>query len=211
MYDKIFVIGFNKTATRSLHNLFVKNNLTSQHTGSHWDLDSYQCFSDNGNFKNFKDLDEKYPNSIFILNTRKLNKWVISRFKHGLKVSLITNKPNNWAWPYSNELATVWINQREEFYFDILEYFKDRPDKLIIASIEKPDWIPFVANQINLQNVVFPHQNVNKLTNQHDNIIDCVNQTFNTLNYDDVEKETVLFRDAEMTNKYTEIYINNIK
>ena len=83
MYDKIFVIGFNKTATTSIHKLFIKNNLLSQHNGDKWDLDSYQCFSDNGDLRNFKELNETYENSIFILNTRKLKNWIISRFKYG--------------------------------------------------------------------------------------------------------------------------------
>ena len=42
-YKKYFVIGFNKTATCTFHNLFIKNNLTSQHT-SDWNTDQYTCF-----------------------------------------------------------------------------------------------------------------------------------------------------------------------
>ena len=84
-YDKYFVIGFNKTATTSFHHLFLKNNLTSQHAGGIWDTDKFKCFSDNGNLNNYKELDLKYENSIFILNVRHLDKWLISRFKHGLR------------------------------------------------------------------------------------------------------------------------------
>ena len=78
-YKKYFVIGFNKTATSTFHNLFLENNLTSQHT-TRWNTDKYECFSDNGHLNNYKKLDLKYENSIFILNVRELDKWLISRF-----------------------------------------------------------------------------------------------------------------------------------
>lgn len=210
MYNKIFVIGFNKTATTTIHKLFIKNNLTSQHNGNSWDLDSYQCFSDNGNLTNFQELDKKYPNSIFILNTRKLNKWIISRFKHGLRQSENKNRPN-WAWPCTTELANKWINDREKHYLNLLEYFKNRPHKLIIVSIEKSDWTQFITSQLNLQNYDFEPRNVIELTNQHDNIIDCVNQTFNALNYTDDEKENILFKNKKTTRNYIKLYKNNIK
>ena len=58
MYEKIFVIGFNKTATSTFHELFKNNMLNSQHKGgkNNWNIDKYQCFSDGGNLNNFKDL-----------------------------------------------------------------------------------------------------------------------------------------------------------
>ena len=78
-YSKIFVIGFNKTASSTLHKLFKVNNLKSQHT-TNWDLPNYDCFSDNGNLNDFKKLDNLYKDSIFILNTRNLTNWLSSRF-----------------------------------------------------------------------------------------------------------------------------------
>ena len=83
-YNKYFIIGFNKTGTNTLHQLFLKNNLKSQHSGK-WRLEQYQCFSDSEDIYRFEDLDKQYENSIFILNTRSLQKWIISRFKHGLR------------------------------------------------------------------------------------------------------------------------------
>ena len=41
-YDKYFVIGFNKTATSTFHNLFLKNNLKSQHI-TKWEIEKYKC------------------------------------------------------------------------------------------------------------------------------------------------------------------------
>ena len=77
-YKKYFVIGFNKTATCTFHDLFLKNKLTSQHA-TRWNTDNYTCFSDNGHLNDYKKLDLKYKNSIFILNVRELDKKLILR------------------------------------------------------------------------------------------------------------------------------------
>jgi hypothetical protein len=95
--EKYFVIGFNKTATLTFHELFLQNGLSSYHDGDskfrglvpkgtiNWNTDLHTCFSDNGNYQDYKLLDTKYPNSIFILNVRRLDEWLVSRFKHGLR------------------------------------------------------------------------------------------------------------------------------
>ena len=78
---KIFVIGFNKTATSTFHILFEKHGLKSQHDGAHWDVDEYQCFSDNGNLRDWKKLYLDYPNSMFVLNTRPVDAWITSKHR----------------------------------------------------------------------------------------------------------------------------------
>ena len=54
---KIFVIGFNKTGTTTIHHLFTSNKLKSIHDVN-WDphLETYMCFSDAGDKNNFKKL-----------------------------------------------------------------------------------------------------------------------------------------------------------
>ena len=131
-YNKYFIIGFNKTGTNTLHQLFLKNNLKSQHSGK-WRLEQYQCFSDSGDIYRFEDLDKQYENSIFILNTRSLQKWIISRFKHGLR----KKKKPNWAYPPTQEKALRWISERESLHVRLLKYFSKDPNKLIIINIEK--------------------------------------------------------------------------
>ena len=98
-YEKYFVIGFNKTATSTFHNLFSQNNLKSQHA-SKWNTDNYTCFSDNGDLNDYEALDPKYENAIFILNVREIAKWLISRFKHGLRTVCMEL---NWAYPCTRE------------------------------------------------------------------------------------------------------------
>ena len=213
-YDKYFVIGFNKTATTTFHELFLKNNLTSQHT-SIWDTDKYTCFSDNGNVNNYKELDLKYENSVFILNVREIDKWLISRFKHGLRqyngmfFPYEKNK-QNWAYPYTRKLCVSWINNREKYHMEILDYFSKSPNKLIIVNIEREGWINYVCSQLNFKNNNIESKMINKTSynnEDHKKICELVNKTLEEVNYN---KKTILFPNKELLDKYIKIYNNYI-
>ena len=38
-------------------------------------------------YEKLEELDKKYPDSLFILNTRSFDKWILSRLKHGYHMS----------------------------------------------------------------------------------------------------------------------------
>jgi hypothetical protein len=105
---KIFVLGPNKCGTLSLHKFFLRNNLKSVH----WDqgelalkiasnisanrkplegYEKYDCFSDLfflndqlyiSSLLLGKEIVKRYPDDIFILNTRDFDKWRESRNNH---------------------------------------------------------------------------------------------------------------------------------
>jgi hypothetical protein len=204
-YNKYFVIGFNKTATSTFHNIFMKNQLESQHA-TEWDTDKYTCFSDNGDLNNFKQLDSKYDNSIFILNVREIDKWLISRFKHGLRID---DKPN-WGYPCTYEKCKDWIKYRQKYHRDVLKYFSKSPSKLIIVNIDRPGWENFVCSQLNFKENNFESKNIHETKTyniEHQNIINKVNYT---LNKDKYNKSTVLFPKNKLLKKYLKIYNNYI-
>lgn len=210
-YAKIFVIGFNKTASTTLHKLFKVNNLKSQHATS-WDLENYDCFSDNGNLNNFRQLDNQYKDAIFILNTRNLTKWLISRFKHGHRQCERLQRNTNWAYPCTPELALQWIKDRETYYLQVLDYFKDRPHKLIIVSIDHDNWKQFLSAELGIVNKDFQNRNVIEL---HDDayyalIINCINYAFTKLNNTNKQRNSLLLMSENVTNKYLRMYKNNI-
>lgn len=210
-YSKIFVIGFNKTASTTLHKLFRTNDLKSQHA-TDWDLSNYDCFSDNGNLHDFKQLNNLYKDAIFILNTRNLTNWLISRFKHGHRQSERLNRNKNWAYPCTSELASQWINDRELYYSQVLEYFKDIPDKLIILSIEDPNWKQFISDELGIHNNDFKNRNVIEIndTDCYNRMVNCVNEAFTKLNCtNEQQQHTRLFISDEQTNQYLGIYKNN--
>jgi hypothetical protein len=151
-YEKIFVIGSNKTGTTSFHNLFLRYGLKSQH-GLTWELNDYQCFSDgvyNSSTNNiYKNCYATFPNSLFILNTRPLYNWLYSRANH----CCILKSSKMEGWPPNNKTYLSWIEWRMEYYNDILNYFADKKDKLIICNIEKPFWENFIMSFISNKDI----------------------------------------------------------
>ena len=87
-FEKIFIIGYNKTATCSLDALFCSNGWDTQHQDGNWKINKKEVFSDQHaektNFFNFKQLSQDYPNALFILNLRKLDDWIMNRCGHVL-------------------------------------------------------------------------------------------------------------------------------
>ena len=136
---KVFVIGFNKTGTSSFHELFCINRLASQHSTS-WNLDRYQCFSDGGNYHPFEKLYAQYPSSLFILNTRSLEDWLISRFLHGCRFSA------EWAKPVGKDLVEKWVIHRRKYHKRVLNWFSQYPNQLCVVSIDATDWTSLVAD-----------------------------------------------------------------
>ena len=145
--SKIFVIGFNKTGTTSIHKLFKRFQINSIHTiiPVMKIINKYDAFTD-GNHFDFKKYYNRYPDSLFILNTRPIYSWILSRYKHAKK-----HKFNNcWCWPPSDLKTSIWVHERETQYKNVLEFFSDKLDKLLILNIEKDGWervlMKFVKN-----------------------------------------------------------------
>ena len=207
--SKIFVIGFNKTATTTFHKLFLVNKLKSQHA-TPWNPDMFQCFSDNGNMNNFKQLDKNYPDATFILNVRSLDKWLKSRIAHGYH-EYLKNKEPNWGYPCNISKCKSWIEAREKHHSELLEYFKDRPHKLIIVNIEKDNWEQYISDILGLKVKSIPPKNVSKI--DKDKIpfaFKSMNKTFKQLGYSDIDKQNILLRNRTLSDTYITMYRNNI-
>tara|TARA_Y100000389_G_scaffold191790_1_gene218490 strand:- start:3665 stop:4027 length:363 start_codon:yes stop_codon:yes gene_type:complete len=104
-------------------------------------------------------------------------------FKHGL----ISKRKSNWAYPYTREKCIDWINYREKYHVEILDYFTERPEKIIIVNIERKGWIKYLCSQLHFNNDNIKSQNVNKTNKNnkdHENICELVNKTLEELNYD---------------------------
>jgi hypothetical protein len=170
----------------------------------------FQCFSDQGDLNNFKELDRKYPGATFILNVRSLDKWIKSRIGHGYRDFLRDNRPS-WGYPCNISKCKSWIETREKHHLELLEHFKDRPHKLIIVNIEKDNWETYISNILGLKVKSIPPKNVSKI--DQDKIpfaFKSMNQTFKQLDYSDFEKKNILLRNHKLSDKYITIYRNNI-
>jgi len=162
---KIFVIGFNKCGTKTIHEFFKKNQIPSYHIGDFWltfkqrialnlkedkrfleGYEQYTVFSDSEDIvDNYKLLDHQYPDSRFILNTRDINRWLVSRLNHGRRKPKViypdgrycdfSNKLHNvnYTWP---EWVEIWKEKWIKHHNDVDTYFKDK-DNLLIFNIEQ--------------------------------------------------------------------------
>jgi hypothetical protein len=143
------------------------------------------------------------------VNTRNLTNWLISRFKHGHRQCERLKRDKNWAYPCTPELALQWIGERETYYLQVLDYFKDRPHKLIILSIEDPNWKQFISDELEIMNKDFKNRNVIEL---HDDVyfasmVNCINDTFTALNYTQEHRNSLLLMSND---PYLDMYKNNI-
>jgi hypothetical protein len=162
--NKVFFLGFNKTATCALHELFLNSGYNSCHERdgdkhlakimheNHIQnknvldtIDQYEVYSDlNYNKENvflegnefYKELDEQYPNSYFILQFRDVKSWIESRSNHnnnyierartGLKLKTIA------------DVKLHWKKTRHETHKDIKQYF-DCNKRFMTFNINKDD------------------------------------------------------------------------
>lgn len=84
----VFIIIFFLSRIHSVHtNENILNHIINQ----------YGAFTDGDHF-HFDQYYEKYPESVFILNTRPLRNWLISRYKHA---KFHPFQPCCWCWPVS--------------------------------------------------------------------------------------------------------------
>ena len=165
MLDKpfVFIIGFNKCGTRTLHQFFQKNGFPSVHGGSchlaiHMTLnciqgrrvffgydEKFRVFSDLTFLNNrisieansfFRTMDKDYPGSFFIYNTRNIQKWIASRLRHvGLSGSFLERYCNVLQTSDQNVVVDRWIEERTRFERDLNDYFGES-DRLLVLDIE---------------------------------------------------------------------------
>lgn len=156
-FNKIFCVGCHKTGTTSLHNLFKHFGLKSLHN-TKWSkkpipnkyLKKYTAFSDGGGHFWFEEhefgsnheirlLDENYPNSRFILNTRNLDSWLISKMIHaGWDENSVIHEPKTISheeWKYKSlDVIKKWIINRNKYHKKVNEYFKDRESDFLVLN-----------------------------------------------------------------------------
>jgi len=184
MNQKVFCIGFHKTGTSSLAVAFqimgyrvcrrlgplqdlipdknlielIRNQQTQEILKA---IKPYDAFCDNPWPLFYKEIDVFYPGSKFILTIREENSWlksVLQYFKNSETEirEIIYGK----ASPIENEV--IYLERYRKHNAEVLAYFKNRPDDLLIIDIEKEEnqWTTlcqFLEKEI--PNQEFPHRN----------------------------------------------------
>lgn len=182
--SKIFCIGLNKTGTSSLDEAFkilgfksvhfncnkgnIKNIIEKNYKNGDTlllGIEDYDAYSDWNNPNTcylYKEFDKVYPNSKFILNTRNFEDWLLSREKHLKKkpnLKELQKKHPDSAWYNIDKEA--WTKEWQEVHEDIITYFKDRPEDLLIINVPSGEgWeklCPFLG--VPIPNQTFPQKN----------------------------------------------------
>ncbi len=86
----------------------------------------------------FKELDMEYPGSKFILNTRNKSDWITSRCAHVDPVNK-QRYVDVLCQAYhitETELIERWSQEWDAHHAQVIEYFKDRPNDLLIFNID---------------------------------------------------------------------------
>ena len=176
MKAKVFCIGFHKTGTTSLELALQK--LGYRVTGSFGTKDpdiaakvhemayamvpEYDAFEDNPWPVLYRELDERFPGSKFILTRRPTENWIRSQVKDFATTQTPMRRwiyGENAGCPEGNE--DVYVARYERHNREVLEYFKDRPDDLLVIDFPNDDgWTrlcPFL--DVHIPEEPFPHAN----------------------------------------------------
>ena len=154
----VFLIGFNKTATRAFADFFEKNGFPSVHWDNnrlvetmlgnlsagrrilHGYDESFRFFSDFILFTSekrvegnafFREMDRDYPGSFFILNNRSTEDWLLSRQRHG-HGRFLELSFSQLSTSDVEVVRNVWRQEKEAHEKAVREYFEDRFDFLEI-------------------------------------------------------------------------------
>ena len=110
------------------------------------DFDFYSdmeyVYSDIKNNKNpffaytyFKELYNDYPNAKFVFNFRPVDDWVKSRINYSDKYA--KEFKINTGIKHDEDMIELWKEHYYHHIDNVLEFFKDKPNKLLIFDISK--------------------------------------------------------------------------
>ena len=174
----VFLIGFNKTATRSLDYLFSSNGFPSVHydegrlalrmlenlVNNKKIFDGYD-----NNFKVYSDMifindcidvqcnkffrimDRDYPQSYFIYNKRDTEDWVQSRLRHreGGR-SFIEMSMNIYNTKDTDEVKNIWKEEKKNFESELRKYFKGM-DRYLEIDIQIDNVCSSISKLLNIK------------------------------------------------------------
>ena len=170
----VFFIGFNRTATRAFHELFLSHGIPSVH----WDknrivkkmlkniysgkriLSGYDSrfvvFSDlilsntriwiEGN-QFFRELYRDYPGALFVLNTRPTSDWIRSR--ESQKDGQNLKRQLLLLQSTDPQMAIEhWRRQKLSHEAQVRDFFKDKPGQFLELDIDSPDVVGQLSSKL---------------------------------------------------------------
>ena len=176
MKPKVFCIGFHKTGTTTLEVALRKlgykvtgcfgtkdpDIAEKVHEMAYAMVERFDAFEDNPWPVLYKELDERFPGSKFILTRRPSDAWIRSQVK-----DFATTETPMRRWIYGETAGCpegnedTYVERYERHNREVVEYFKDRPDDLLVIDLPADaGWdklCRFLGHDI--PNKPFPHAN----------------------------------------------------
>jgi hypothetical protein len=170
---RVFCIGLNKTGTsslaqaleilgyRTLHDDFVARRAIEKEAARGLKilstLNQYRAFADIPFDSLFRELDEAYPGSRFVLTTRDPRDWLRSREQHV--------KRNRRSLRYRGDALRIdrtrWLEVWKAHHEAVLAWFEGRPADLLVMDIPAGDGFEELCAFLEkpLPGTAFPHLN----------------------------------------------------
>lgn len=120
----------------------------------------FDAFQDNPWPILFRELDEKWPGSRFILTIRNEDNWLRSVLRHfGSQAHPMQQWIYGVGYPKGNE--EIFLERYRSHNAEVVEYFRDRPGDLLVIDIESGDlWQPICEFlSLDVPQNAFPHAN----------------------------------------------------
>ncbi len=183
---KILGIGFQKTGTSTLREALqildykVKDTsaralvpiLKKDYQKILTILEGYDAAEDTPWYMIYKELDERIAGMKFILTIRDEESWYRSVARH---IGDLRSAQHEWIYgrgkglpkEYKENTIAVYCSHNEE----VVQYFKDRPDDLLILDLTQGDgWDKLCAFlDCPIPDVPFPHYNKGTINKMYDN------------------------------------------
>lgn len=160
---RIFGIGIHKTATTSLYNAFKILGFKAGHwENAHWakavwnevnnlgksiSLERFYTICDIPISQLYKQLDLVYPNSKFVLTIREESDWIesiknhfdskINPFQKTWDQDPFTHKIHLYIYGRKKFDKEIFLSAYRKHNAEVIEYFKDRPNDLLIMNMNK--------------------------------------------------------------------------
>jgi len=163
---KVFQIGFNRCGTRSIHRYLHANGVRSIHwdegrlakrmftnlasgddlLAGYEDFDAFtdmefldHCGVHLEGYKLFPYLAARYPDAVFILNTRDRESWIRSRLRHGLgknKVPYASKFMSTYNLSSIDRLTELWRADWDLHHRRVTEFFASKSHRFFVCRIE---------------------------------------------------------------------------
>ena len=172
--SKIFGIGAHRTGTLSLATALRRLGILTSHWQHHEELTKayltgdyelsflteYEAVVDLPVPIMFRELDQHYPGSKFILTDRAVESWLrsVERYLNGRRL-VYEEYLLHGAWQYDASLSRVRFEQHRD---DVITYFESRPEDLLILSVVEGEGYEKLCPYLGLEPPNEPFPDVNK-------------------------------------------------